>query len=231
MSIELRSLHRRIARSRASFFPTCLIMLSPYLIAPFLITIPLIVPAALPALALPDQPPVQKNTAQSYAEAQLAREKERQRKYYDGLAKNEVETAHYKAEQLRTQARERPMQRYLPNDNIYTPMGARTPGYYPPTSLPQREPVYVSPELEYAKMKEDMAREKEERLRKVSEQKQAVLQQSLDNMKTQMKTSNVPGATSAKPDGSNLFVRYYGPSTNSKPYDVHQAAARIVPHE
>ncbi|MBU6451840.1 MAG: hypothetical protein KGS72_08695 [Cyanobacteria bacterium REEB67] len=227
MSIELYSLNKRAAPGRQAIISTLVLLLSA----------PLYLPLALPVLALPDQArsqtqaPAQKNTAQTYAEAQLAREKERQRKYYDGLARNEVETARYKAEQLRTQAREQPMQRYFPNDNTYLPMAGRTPGYYPPSTVPQREPVYVSPELEYAKMKEDMAREKEERLRKVSEQKQAALQQSLDNMKTQMKTSNVPGATSAKAEGSNLFVRYYGPSTNSKPYDVHQAAARIVPHE
>ena len=174
--------------------------------------------------------PAKKHPALSYAEAQLAREQERQHNYYDGLAKNEVESARVKAAQLRAQAAEKPMQRYVPSDSRYIPPQATKPGYYP-GNYPGKSPVYVSQDLEYAKMKEDMAREKEERLKKTADEKAAGLKQSLDNMQSQMKESHVPGAAVAKQEGSNLFVRYYGPSPNSKPYEVHAAAARIVPHE
>ena len=166
----------------------------------------------------------------TYLDAQLAREKAKQHTYYEGLAKNASETGQYQAGRLRAQAATKPAPVYVPNDNVYQPMAARVPGYTPST-LPSRTPVYVSQDLEYAKMKEEMAQEKAEQLRKVSAAKEADLEQSLENMKSQMKDSHVPGAAVAKPEGSSLFVRYYGPSSTSKPYEVHPAAARIVPHQ
>jgi hypothetical protein len=168
----------------------------------------------------------------TYLDAQLAREKNKHRQYFEGLAKNVSETGRYQAERLRAQAAAKPMQKYTPDDNAYQPMSARVPGYTPTgAGLPARAPVYVSQDLEYAKMKEQMAEEKAAQLRKVEAEKEAALEQSMANMKSQMKSSHVPGAAVAKPEGSNLFVRYYGPSDSSKPYEVHPAAARIVPHQ
>jgi hypothetical protein len=178
--------------------------------------------------------PTPKTTLDTYLEAQLAREKDKHHQYFEGLAKNATETGEYQAALLRARAVRKNTPVYTPNDNAYVPMAARVPGYTPssPTStLPARSPVFVSQDLEYAKMKEQMAEEKAAQLRKVSAEKEASLDQSLANMKSQMKESHVPGAAVAKPEGSNLFVRYYGPSSTSKPYEVHPAAARIVPHQ
>lgn len=166
----------------------------------------------------------------SYLTDQLAREKAKHRTYYESLAKNASETGQRDLRNLRNSGAERNMPVYTPNDNSYQPMSARVPGYNPATSLPARSPVYVSQELEYAKMKEAMAQEKAAQLRKVAAEKEAGLQQSMENMKSQMKESHVPGAAVARPEGSNLFVRYYG-SSSGKPYEVHPAAARIVPHQ
>jgi hypothetical protein len=174
-----------------------------------------------------------KSTLDSYLDDQLVREKNKHHQYFEGLAKNVTETGDYQAARLRAQAGAgKNMPRYTPNDNAYMPMSARVPGYTPtPGTVPPRTPQYVSQDLEYAKMKEQMAEEKAAQLRKVSADKEASLDQTLANMKSQMKASHVPGAAVAKPEGSNLFVRYYGPSDTTKPYEVHPAAARIVPHQ
>ncbi len=174
-----------------------------------------------------------KTSLDSYLDDQLAREKNKHHQYFEGLAKNVTETGDYQAARLRAQAgSSKYMHRYTPNDNAYMPMAGRIPGYTPSSaSVPPRTPQYVSQELEYAKMKEQMAEEKAAQLRKVSAEKEASIEQAMANMKTQMKQSHVPGAAVAKPEGSNLFVRYYGPSDTSKPYEVHPAAARIVPRQ
>jgi len=156
----------------------------------------------------------------SYLDAQLAREKGKHRTYFESLAKNARETGQRDVQQIRAQSTEKPRV-YTPNDNAYRPF----------TGVPSRSPVYVSQDMEYAKMKEAMAKEKADALLKVASEKEAALQQSMENMKSQMKESHVPGAAIARPEGSNLFVRYYGPSPTTKPYEVHPAAARIVPHQ
>ena len=156
-----------------------------------------------------------------YLDAQLAREKAKQRLYYESLAKNATETGQRDVQRIRAQSTEKNVPVYVPNDNAYRPF----------TGVPSRSPVYVSQDLEYAKMKEAMAKEKADALRKVANEKEAALQESMENMKSQMKESHVPGAAVARPEGSNLFVRYYGPSPTTKPYEVHPAAARIVPHQ
>jgi hypothetical protein len=177
--------------------------------------------------------PTPKTTLDTYLEAQLAREKDKHHQYFEGLAKNATETGDYQAALLRARAVRKNNAVYTPNDNAYVPMSARVPGYTPSSaySVPPRSPVYLSQDLEYAKLKELLAEEKAAQLRKVSSEKEASLDQTLANMKSQMKESHVPGAAVAKPEGSNLFVRYYGPSNTSKPYEVHPAAARIVPHQ
>jgi hypothetical protein len=75
---------------------------------------------------------------------------------------------------------------------------------------PNADSIYTSPTLEAARMHEQMAQERADVLRQKSKEKQALVDQSMDNFKSQMKNSKVPGAAKLQNNGSNLYVRYYG---------------------
>ncbi|HMY55626.1 MAG TPA: hypothetical protein PK671_21855, partial [Candidatus Obscuribacter sp.] len=75
---------------------------------------------------------------------------------------------------------------------------------------PYTDGVTISPELEMARLKEEMAEEKAEEYRQRGREKQAMVEQAMANMKSQMTDSKVPGAAVLKPNGSSLYVRYYG---------------------
>ena len=55
-----------------------------------------------------------------------------------------------------------------------------------------------------------MAEEKAEELRQRAKDKQAEIDRTMQGMQSQMVESAVPGAAVLKPNGSNLYVRYYG---------------------
>lgn len=160
-----------------------------------------------------------------YLDRQKKREQERYEQYYGGLARNELSAGQAKARQIRESASSRnTIQWSRDTDRTYIPLHERIPGYVP-SSLkeggraghvgtgkikPYTDGVTISPELEMARLKEEMAEEKAEEYRQRGREKQAMVEQAMANMKSQMTDSKVPGAAVLKPNGSSLYVRYYG---------------------
>lgn len=183
-----------------------------------------------------------------YLERQKKREQERYEQYYGGLAHNELTAGQAKARQIRESASARnTVQWSRDTDRTYIPLHERIPGYVP-SSLkeggraghvgtgrikPYTDGVTLSPELEMARLKEEMAEEKAEEYRQKGREKQAMVEQAMTNMKSQMVDSKVPGAAVLKPSGSSLYVRYYGaegekakPSPTSKSSSQFSSSGR-----
>lgn len=192
-------------------------------------------------------PPDKKKAAlDSYIDGQVKRERERYDRYYGGLEKNAIETGKYKAAQTRATINRETVQEWSRDrDKTYVPLHERIPGYVP-SSLnsgrggaigdgkvrPYADSASTSQEIEYARMKEQMAEEKAEEYRKRAGEKKKILEESANNLQSQMKESKVPGAAVVQPHGSNLYVRYYGSDEQArKAVDVRPAAARIIPHQ
>lgn len=192
--------------------------------------------------------PVDKKKAalDSYIEGQVKRERDRYDRYYKGLERNALETGKYKAAQTRATINPSTVQQWSRDkDKTYVPLHERIPGYVP-SSLnngrggnigdgkvrPYADSASTSQEIEWARMKEQMADEKADEYRKRASEKKALLEESANNLKSQMQESNVPGAAIVKAHGSNLYVRYYGSDDQArKTVDVRPAAARIIPHQ
>lgn len=164
---------------------------------------------------------------EAYAEAQRNLEKARIQEYYEERAKREIDVGKQKARQIIDNAPPaRPQVWSRSTDDGYVPLSERIPGYVPysiregqrPGNLgsgpvkPNADSIYTSPTLESARMQEQMAQERADVLRQKSKEKQALVDQSMDNFKSQMKNSQVPGAAKLQNHGSNLYVRYYGGS-------------------
>lgn len=162
---------------------------------------------------------------EAYAEAQRNLEKARIQEYYEERAKREIEVGKQKARQIINNAPPaRPQVWSRSTDDGYVPLSERIPGYVPysiregqrPGNLgsgavkPNADSIYTSPALEAARMQEQMAQERADALRQKGKEKQALVDQSMDNFKSQMKNSKTPGAAKLQKDGSNLYVRYYG---------------------
>jgi hypothetical protein len=161
----------------------------------------------------------------AYTEAQRNLEKARIQEYYEERAKREIEVGKQKARQIIDNAPPaKPQVWSRSTDDGYVPLSERIPGYVPysiregqrPGNLgtgpvkPNADSIYTSPTLEAARMHEQMAQERADVLRQKSKEKQALVDQSMDNFKSQMKNSKVPGAAKLQNNGSNLYVRYYG---------------------
>lgn len=162
---------------------------------------------------------------EAYMEAQRNLEKARIQEYYEERAKREIEVGKQKSGQIINNAPPaKPQVWSRSTDDGYVPLSERIPGYVPysiregqrPGNLgsgpvkPNADSIYTSPTLEAARMHEQMAQERADALRQKSKEKQALVDQSMDNLKSQMKNSKVPGAAKLQNDGSNLYVRYYG---------------------
>lgn len=162
---------------------------------------------------------------QTYLDRQTAREKERYKSYYESMARNELEAAQARVKQIKDTATTRNQLEWSRNtDGSYVPLHERFPGYVPYSIRegqkggavgtgkirPYSDSVTVSPELEMARLREQMAEEKAEELRQRAKDKQAEIDRTMQGMQSQMVESAVPGAAVLKPNGSNLYVRYYG---------------------
>lgn len=162
---------------------------------------------------------------QTYLDRQTAREKERYKSYYESMARNELEAAQARVKQIKDTSTTRNQLEWSRNtDGSYVPLHERFPGYVPYSIRegqkggavgtgkirPYSDSVTVSPELEMARLREQMAEEKAEELRQRAKDKQAEIDRTMQGMQSQMVESAVPGAAVLKPNGSNLYVRYYG---------------------
>lgn len=160
-----------------------------------------------------------------YLDSQSQREKARYDKFYGDIAKNELKTGQNKAAAIRQEAASRQQSQWSRDtDRGYVPLHERFPGYVPYSIRegqrngnigtgkvkPYSDGAATSPELEAARMKEQMAEEKAEELKNKSKEKQAMVDQAMSNMESQMQDSKVQGAAVLKPHGSNLYIRYYG---------------------
>ncbi len=192
--------------------------------------------------------PLKGDALSQYLDRQKKREQERYEQYYGGLARNELTAGQAKARQIRESASARnTVQWSRDTDRTYIPLHERIPGYVP-SSLkeggraghvgtgkikPYTDGVTISPELEMARLKEEMAEEKAEEYRQKGREKQAMVEQAMANMKSQMVDSKVQGAAVLKPNGSSLYVRYYGaegekakPAATSKPSSQSSSSGR-----
>lgn len=173
----------------------------------------------------------QQQKLKQYLDAQRQREKARYDKFYGDIAKNELKSGQSKASQIRQDAAAKQQYQWSRDtDRGYIPLHERFPGYVPYSIRegqrngnigtgkvkPYSDGAATSPELEAARMKEQMAEEKAEDLKNKSKEKQAMVDEAMTNMESQMQDSKVEGAAILKPHGSNLYIRYYGAEGQTK---------------
>lgn len=109
---------------------------------------------------------------------------------------------------------------------------------------PRANPLLALPDL--LKEKEDQiklnAKQEKERLLRDAEERSkpfqswrkdrgAVIDEIAQNLEHQLEQPVGPSGVKLQPNGTDLYVRYYGKSKGSRFPDAHQATARIVPEE
>ncbi|RTL35332.1 MAG: tetratricopeptide repeat protein [Candidatus Melainabacteria bacterium] len=156
--------------------------------------------------------------------SQVEREKSRHRQYAESIAATMVRGGETRAKIIERNAQD------AINEALNSPMRMR-PFENPFTAIENRklqiEQMRKEAE-EAAKHERDAAAEKSDSYKRWSLDHEFSLDEIASNLEAQLLMKSLPGSARLRPEGTGLFVRYYGRSNND--VDVHNSVAHFTDH-